>query len=287
MALARLLVAGPVVLDALAGQDDVLGGEGFYAAAAAAACVPTRLWARAGVDFVPGLRRHLQQRRIALEDLGAEGPTLRCAPGRAPEALPRLPAADPGPTPIEAALLIGLPTAEAARAAAWLRARPGGPPSLVVAALRPAVASDPALLDLVGGLAQVLILSAASARVLTGRSDPLAAARALQERGPEVVLLTAGALGGLIAYQQRCATWPAAPRVAKDPTGTGSIFAGALTGLLAEHGGLDWEAIKRCAATAGAVAAESLGGIGPKRLLALDRDEYTKLFHHLRRHTRA
>lgn len=281
------LVAGPLILDRLQGQDDLLGGSGFYAAAAAAPFAHTQLWARAGADFTPDLERVVTARHIDLAGLGREGPSLRFDHERRALAVdgPRLPDTEPESTAgLDAALVIALPPDEGRRALTALAdlgertARP-----LLVAPEREDLAADPTWLADCCRWASILLLPVASALETTGEQAPLAAARALQERGVKTVALSAGSLGGLVAYGQKVCTWSAQPSAITDQTGVGPAFAGALLGYLAEAGKADFRALKRGLAIASAVAAATGQGIGPKRLLAMDRGDYLDRFNRLRR----
>ena len=81
--------------------------------------------------------------------------------------------------------------------------------------------------DKAAGLAHVDILKADhdEARLLTGESEPEAAARALKALGPREVLVTLGAQGSLVLAEDGLHRIPAAPpREAADPTGCGDSF---------------------------------------------------------------
>jgi fructose-1-phosphate kinase PfkB-like protein len=131
--------------------------------------------------------------------------------------------------------------------------------------------------------ANLMVLEVGDALAATGSTDPLTAARTLQDWGAKVVCLSAGVLGGLACYQQKACTWPAHPAPLKDDTGVFATFAGTLIGCCAENGKCDWRVLKRAVAVASAVAAECGKGYGPKRLLGLDRGDYTDRFNQLRR----
>jgi ribokinase len=86
------------------------------------------------------------------------------------------------------------------------------------------------------------------------------AARRLIDRGPQVVILTLGERGALVADRSHMAHMPAVPVEAIDPTGAGDAFIGALATFLGEGMSLD-----EAARQANAVAALSVTRIGTQR----------------------
>ncbi len=280
-----LLIAGPLALDDFPGAPGLLGGVGGYAAMAAAPLATTQLWTRGGSDITPQLRGILERRHIDLAGVGWEGRTPRgSAMGFEPHG-DVLPGIEPtSADDLGGVLLIGLPPAEMRRAFAVVGALPGAPSRTLVISPRPAdLAADRAYLAEVCAQSDVLVLSVAKAQELTGTANALDAARALQKKGAKAVVLTAGLLGGLIAYSQKVTTYQTLPIETSDKSGVSAVFPGVLAAWCAGAGKADFRALKRACAMASAVGGICAQGQGPLKLLAADRKEYLERFNRLRR----
>ena len=278
--MSTLLIAGPLALDDFPEAPGMLGGAGGYAAMAAAPLATTQLWARGGRDISTQVRGILEQRHIDLAGVGWDGATPRGEEANGSF----LPATEPTSADnVGAVLVIGLPPDDWRRAVRVARALPGGESRTLIAAPRAMDLSDPALRRELCAHADVLVVSLPTAQVATNTSDPLAASRALQEDGAKCVVLTAGMLGGFIAYRQKATTYPSLPVPTVEGTGIGPSFAGALAAWCAGAGKDDFRALKRGCAVASAVACICAQGPGPKKLLGADRKEYLERFNRLRR----
>jgi fructokinase len=81
---------------------------------------------------------------------------------------------------------------------------------------------------------QIVKASDEDARSIFGASDPMVSARELLAVGPQVVLITLGALGVLVCTREGCQRVPALPAAVRDTTGGGDTFmAGFLSAWLA------------------------------------------------------
>ncbi|TVR44919.1 MAG: hypothetical protein EA402_05600 [Planctomycetota bacterium] len=284
------LIAGPFCLDQLPESPDTLGGSGFYAAAAAAPFALSQLWSRVGA-LDNSLRRVITARHIDEAGMDYAGPLRRWQPGQAvddPDANSLGSLTPESAEDLTCALAIDLPGPEMERALAALAELDDSVGrTLLIAPRRQHLDAQPGLLERCCQRAGVLILDLQDACALTAHKDPLLAIRSLQELGAKSVVLRAGVLGGLCAYQQKIYTWPSYPVMVKEPTGMSAAFAGALCGALAEAGKCDWRSLKRSLALASAVASLCAQGIGPKRLLASNRSDYTDRFNRLRRNAKA
>ncbi len=276
--MSALLIAGPLAIDALPETMGLIGGAGGYAAIAAAPLSSVQLWARGGGDYPVAAREVLGRHHIDLAGIGWDGAMPRVASlTEAPTPGPLLP--DIEPTSAEklgAALVVGLPAAEAERALAVIA--PLKPQAVLVA---PWV-FDARHLERCCTVADALIMPLDRALAATGTADALKAGRRLRELGAKAVVLTVGMLGGVIVYGDKATTYPALPVEAGSSTGTGAAFAGALAGWCAGNGA-DFRAIKRGCAMASAVAGLCAQGEGPKKLLVAHRDQYMERFNRLRR----
>jgi sugar/nucleoside kinase (ribokinase family) len=279
-----LLIAGPLALDDHPQQAGLLGGVGGYAAMAAAPLNPTQLWARGGSDFTPQLKGILERRGIDLAGVAWDGPTPRGTAGGFVPGGTLLP--DIEPTDAEdvgAVLLIGLPPVEMNRALAVVQALPDAATRPVLVSPRPDDLKDPAYRQLLGRTTDVLILSVAKAREITGTPGSIEAAEALRADGWKAVILTAGALGGLLLYGQKSTTYPALPLPTVDKLGVSAAFPGAVAAWVAGVGAADYATLKRACAVASGVGGLTAQGIGPRRLLAANHDEILERFNRLRR----
>ncbi|MFW5845593.1 MAG: hypothetical protein ACOCXJ_05140 [Planctomycetota bacterium] len=285
---AALLIAGPAGLDDCDNGQRLIAGAGASAAIAAAPFAPTQLWARVGPDYPEQCRQLLDERRIDHSGLIAEGAATssrQLRDGTVQHQGPDLPQAEPhDPALLGGCAVIGLPAQEAERAVRVLQALPGE--RWLLAAVAAAACQREHLLRMAAA-SDVLIAPTDAAGAALGSDDALATAKILQEAGARCIALSAGPLGGLLLYKQKACTWPADPTTPKPGAAPGAVFAGALAGFLCEHGKIDFRGLKRGLQLASAITGASLGGIGSKRLLNLDRGAYQELFNRLRRHVKA
>lgn len=102
-----------------------------------------------------------------------------------------------------------------------------------------------ALLDLLK-VVDGIVLNDGEARMLTGRSNLIAAAKAIQRMGPRVVVVKKGEHGAMLVTKDFSYVLPAYPteRV-KDPTGAGDSFAGGMMGFLAREGTVTKAGLKK------------------------------------------
>jgi sugar/nucleoside kinase (ribokinase family) len=279
-----LLIAGPLALDDHPQQAGLLGGVGGYAAIAAAPLAPTQLWCRGGSDISNQVKAILTQRHIDLSGVDWIGPTPRgTAAGFEPGGA-LLPVIEPtSADSLDGVLFIGLPPDETRRALKVIGRLKGADTRPLIVSPRPADLADLAFRRELLAATEILVLSVAKAIALTGTTDPLAAAQALQEDGAKVVVLTAGQLGGLICYRQKSTTYPALPVPSIDKAGVSAAFPGALAAWIAGSGKSDFSTVKRGCAVASAVGGICAQGIGPKKLLTADRGQYLERFNRLRR----
>jgi sugar/nucleoside kinase (ribokinase family) len=100
-------------------------------------------------------------------------------------------------------------------------------------------------LGLVGGV----VLNDGEARMLTGRSDLIAAGRAVLDLGPRLVVVKKGEHGAMLVTSEDVVVMPAYPSpVVKDPTGAGDSFAGGMMAYLAAVDRTDMDALKSAVA---------------------------------------
>ena len=104
----------------------------------------------------------------------------------------------------------------------------------------------PALLKVLSRV-NMLLINEGEAMELTGTTNAIAAAQAIRDLGPEVVVVKRGEYGFVLHTAERFFILPAFP-IAKvvDPTGAGDTFAGGFMGTLARCGGdLSWKRLRQ------------------------------------------
>lgn len=106
----------------------------------------------------------------------------------------------------------------------------------------------------------VVLVNRAEARELTGLTEPVAAAKLLEQLGPSVVIVTLGAEGAsVLANGRELKVPPVTVPKAQDTTGAGDAFAaGLVVGFLE---GMDWEIAARLGC---ATAALKIGHMGAR-----------------------
>jgi cytidine kinase len=106
------------------------------------------------------------------------------------------------------------------------------------------------------GRVDALVLNDAEARMLTGQSNLIAAARAVTQMGPRFVVVKKGEHGTLLADRDEAVfALPAYPTTeVRDPTGAGDSFAGGMMGHIASRDRLDFATLKTAVAVGTAVA---------------------------------
>jgi sugar/nucleoside kinase (ribokinase family) len=127
-----------------------------------------------------------------------------------------------------------------------------------------------------GGLRQVLkriemlVINDSEARLLSGQSNIVRAAREILKMGPKVVLVKRGEYGVLQFSDSSIFATPAYPlEEVFDPTGAGDSFAGGFLGQLARSGDLTQQGIRRAIVYGSVVASFTVEDFGVKRLASI------------------
>lgn len=118
-----------------------------------------------------------------------------------------------------------------------------------------------------------LFLNDSEAHELTGYWNTVAAARWIQERGPQTAVIKKGEHGAIVISGDRHIVAPAflLDDVA-DPTGAGDTFAGGMVGALAGLDDTSQESMRLAAAVGTVTASYCCQEFGPGRLTGLTRD---------------
>ena len=132
---------------------------------------------------------------------------------------------------------------------------------------------------------EMLVINDSEARLLSGQSNIVRAAREILKMGPKVVLIKRGEYGVLQFSDSSIFATPAYPlEEVFDPTGAGDSFAGGFLGQLARSGDLTQQGIRRAIVYGSVVASFTVEDFGVKRLASValrDIEERYKSFAQL------
>jgi len=114
---------------------------------------------------------------------------------------------------------------------------------------------------------EILVINDSEARLLSGQSNVMRAARAILKMGPKVVLIKRGEYGVLQFSDSQIFATPAYPlEEVFDPTGAGDSFAGGFLGQLARSADPSQRGIRRAIVYGSVVASFTVEDFGVKRL---------------------
>ena len=114
---------------------------------------------------------------------------------------------------------------------------------------------------------EMLVINDSEARLLSGQSNVVRAARAILKMGPKVVMIKRGEYGVLQFSDSQVFATPAYPlEEVFDPTGAGDSFAGGFLGQLARSGDASQRGIRRAIVYGSVVASFAVEDFGVKRL---------------------
>ena len=129
------------------------------------------------------------------------------------------------------------------------------------------IRESPEDLKKVLGRIETLVINDSEARLLSGCSNIVKAARAILQMGPKVVLIKRGEYGVLQFSDSSVFATPAYPlEEVFDPTGAGDSFAGGFLGQLARSGDRSEQGIRRAIVYGSVVASFTVEDFGVKRL---------------------
>ncbi len=114
----------------------------------------------------------------------------------------------------------------------------------------------------------IFLLNDEEALQLTGLEDMIEAGKAIQNMGPETVIIKLGGEGSLLIEKDECFHVPCVPGIdVYDPTGAGDSFAGGLLGFISQNGFNDK---KEALIYASAIASFTVSDFGINKLLNLN-----------------
>ena len=147
------------------------------------------------------------------------------------------------------------------------------------------IEGTPGELRKVLGRVDALVINDEEARELSGESNLVKAARAIQRMGPALLVIKRGEHGVLV-IRDRFFAAPAMPlEEVVDPTGAGDTFAGGFMGFLASAGEITDTVVARAVIAGSALASLSVEDFGLDQLLRLTPDELRDRFAAFKRLT--
>ena len=148
------------------------------------------------------------------------------------------------------------------------------------------IEGTPGELRKVLGRVDALVINDEEARELSGESNLVKAARAIQRMGPALLVIKRGEHGVLVTRDRGFFATPAMPlEEVVDPTGAGDTFAGGFMGFLASAGEITDTVVARAIIAGSALASFSVEDFGLDQLLRLTQDELRDRFAEFKRLT--
>ncbi len=288
-----LLVVGSVAIDTLetprGRAPDVLGGAATYFAVAASFFGPVQLVAVVGDDFPRAELDWFASRGIDLtgvevrkgrslrwtgryhEDMNVRD-TLSFEPNVFEHFSPELPAAYRD-TPF--VFLANIAPALQARVLDQVRA-----PKLVGAdTMNLWIETTRADLDALLRRVPLLMINDEEAKLLSGETNMVRAARRILAMGPESVMIKRGEYGALYFSGESVFAVPAYPlEEVFDPTGAGDAFAGGVMGYLASSGDTSPAGVRRAIVYGSVLASFTVEAFSLERLRNLTREEIDRRY---------
>jgi sugar/nucleoside kinase (ribokinase family) len=296
-----LLVVGSVALDSVetpfGKRDDALGGSATFFSTAASLFAPVQLVAVVGEDFPAEHLEFLRARNIDLQGLTrAKGKTFRWK-GRYSYELNEAQTLDTQLN-VFASFAPELPAAyRKARFVFLGNIDPVLQSQVLDQVQKPdLVAADTMNFWIRGKKAELLrtlervdllFVNDAEARELSGESNVVKAARAIQRMGPKRVAIKRGEYGAMLFDHEHICAAPALPlSEVFDPTGAGDSFAGGFMGHIAAAGNLEPTTLRQALAVGTVVASFTVEQFSLDRLRTVTReqvrarfDEFRKMIH--------
>jgi sugar/nucleoside kinase (ribokinase family) len=133
------------------------------------------------------------------------------------------------------------------------------------------------------GRVHMVIVNDSEARLLTGATNLITAARQILDMGPRAVVIKKGEHGVLLVSGENYAALPALPLEAVlDPTGAGDSFAGGMLGCVAATGDWSFEGLRRALAYGTATASLAVEAFSFDRLRTAARADLQERYRWLR-----
>lgn len=123
--------------------------------------------------------------------------------------------------------------------------------------------------------ANIIFVNNTEALMLTRKPNVMAAAKALSEMGPQVIVVKRGEYGSVVYFQNQFFVLPAYPLLdITDPTGAGDTFAAGFMGYIAKNNlEITWPNLRRACVEGSLIASFTVEDFGLNRVLKLsDQD---------------
>lgn len=292
-----LLIVGSVAYDCIQTPrkkvEDALGGSALFGAAAASLFAPVHLVGVVGTDFDRGALRFLEERGVDLAGLEtAQGKTFRWSGVYEQDMnnrrtlstelnvfadfTPRIPHAYRADKTVFLGNI-------APQLQAHVLDQMAGPEWVALDTMDMWI--NTAADELVKVLKRVhmVIINDSEARLLTGKTNLISAARALHGLGPRAVVVKKGEHGVLLSADGNFAILPALPlETVEDPTGAGDSFAGGMLGFVSATGDRSFEGLRKALAYGTATASLAVEDFSFNRLKGATRDVLNERYNRLR-----
>lgn len=292
--MSSILVVGSVALDSvktLQGEsNEALGGSAVYFSLSARQFCPVSVVGVVGQDFSAGHRRLLSDRGVDIAGLkvvpgktfrwvGKYGKDLSNAKTLAThlnvfaEFKPQLSDAQRRAPVL---FLANIDPELQTQVLAQMRA----PAVVACDTMNYWISSKPEALKELLAKVNIFFCNEDEAKALTKTASVFAAARAISEYGPSVVVIKKGEHGAVMQVGRRFYAFPAYPvETVKDPTGAGDTFAGAFMGYLAASRAYDdVYHLKRAVLYGATMASFTVEDFSTRRLEGLERDHVDERF---------
>lgn len=126
-----------------------------------------------------------------------------------------------------------------------------------------------------------LVLNYDEAELMTGKANPVTAARHILQMGPKFVVIKKGEHGCILAHRDGVAALPAFPsETVIDPTGAGDSFAGGMMGHLSTHRAdpMNFATLRRALVHGTVMASFTIESFSLERLSSLTRSELDRRY---------
>ncbi|MFH1056800.1 MAG: PfkB family carbohydrate kinase [Candidatus Micrarchaeota archaeon] len=121
------------------------------------------------------------------------------------------------------------------------------------------------------------IINEMEARILEGETNLIKAGKAIQRKGPEIVVIKKGEHGGLLFFENDVFPFPAFPlENVVDPTGAGDGFAGGFAGWLDKKGKISEKSLRKACSYGTVMASFCVEDFGLNKLLKISKGDVEK-----------
>lgn len=123
-------------------------------------------------------------------------------------------------------------------------------------------------------MVDLLVINDSEARLLSGETSLVKAAKKISEMGPKTLIIKKGENGALLFQEDQVFFAPALPlEDVYDPTGAGDTFAGGFMGYIAKTGDTSFENMKTAIIVGSALASFCCEKFGTERLKEVSKEE--------------